>query len=232
MSYISATDEIMYAPCFLRLVGIGHCYVIPNEVRNRELVLIASFPPKLRSRIFRVQLREFAHQFLRALIAQMRDVNLHLDDLISTNAILRRRRHSLFTHAQFLPALRARWNLQLGATVDGRHFNLRAKGGFTDGHRNRDMNVVSLPVEHRMLLNPYDDEQIARRAATSAGVAFARDAYALAIARARFDSNFERLSNADQALSVAVGTLIHDLAGSMTSWACHVELHAPAGLGY
>jgi len=94
------------------------------------------------------------------------------------------------------------------------------------------MNVVSLPVEHRMLLNPYDDEQIARRAATSAGVAFARDAYALAIARARFDSNFERLSNADQALSVAVGTLIHDLAGSMTSWACHVELHAPAGLGY
>src|SRR6185437_7925605 len=84
--------------------------------------------------------------------------------------------------------------------------------------------------KHRMLLDADDDEQIARRAAAASGVAFAGNANALAVARARLDAHFQRLRHADQALAVTVRTLVHDLSGSVTARTGHVELHASAGL--
>src|SRR4051794_41133998 len=160
----------------------------------------------------------------------MRHTDPDLDNLISANAILCCRRHSLFPHAQLLPALCPRRNLQLCASIDGRHLDLRSQRGFTDRDRNRDTNIVTFAVEHRMFFNTDDDEQIAWRAATSAGITFARDTDALPIARARFNAYFEWLGDADQAFSVTVRALVHDLAGSVTSRTRHVELHTAAGL--
>src|SRR5579884_982576 len=93
------------------------------------------------------------------------------------------------------------------------------------------MNVIAIAMKDRMLLDADDDKEIARRAAAASGVAFSGDADALAVARARLDPHFQRLGDADHALPMAVGTLIHDLSGSVTTRAGHVEFHPPAGLG-
>src|SRR3954470_6793159 len=83
-----------------------------------------------------------------------------------------------------------------------------------------------------MLLGANDDVQIASRSTTMSGVAFARNADSLPVARSRFDTHFQRLSHADHAFATAVWTLILYLASAMTPRTRHVEFHAPASLAH
>src|SRR5262252_7288823 len=113
------------------------------------------------------------------------DINLYLDDLVTARAFARGRRHAFLAQAQLLPALGSRGNLELGAAVNGRHLNLCAQSGLRGRHRHGDVDIVALAAKDWMLAYANDDEEITRAATVDAGVALARDAYALDITRAR-----------------------------------------------
>ena|SRR5438067_1368297 len=92
------------------------------------------------------------------------------------------------------------------------------------------MDIVTFAMKYRMLFDAHNDVQIARRAPTTPGIALSRNANPLTVARSRFDTDFEGLGDTQQPLTVAIGALILNLSGSMTTRAGHVELHPTAGL--
>src|SRR5947208_5382884 len=192
--------------------------------------LVTSFPPQLRPGIFWIQLRQFSHDLLRALVTQLRNHNLYFDDLVPAGSVFGSRWHALLAHAQLLPALCTRRNLELSAPIDGRHLDLPSKRCLGDRDGDGHVDIVSFAAKHRMLFYADDNEQIARWAAPTAGIAFSSDADALTTAGSRFDTDFEGFGNVYQPLTVAIRTLILNLPDSVTSRAGHVELHATAGL--
>src|SRR6478752_10284748 len=81
------------------------------------------FVPQLGPRVFRIEFLQLLPQLARAYVMRGRGQQLDLHDLIAALAVVRRRRDAFFAQPQLLPALRARRNLELGAPVDGGHFN-------------------------------------------------------------------------------------------------------------
>src|SRR5262249_9352036 len=82
-----------------------------------------------------------------------------------------------------------------------------------------------------MLADANNNEQVARAARVGACVAFAGNANALAVARARLHPHLQRLGALHQAFPVAYRAGVLRLAGAMATRAGDVELHAAAGLG-
>src|SRR5579863_9391896 len=186
--------------------------------------------PQLRAWVFRIQLGQFAQQFLGALVARHGDSHGNLDDFIPARAFFCGRRHAFFPQPQLLAGLRPLRDFQQRPAVDGGHLNLRAQGRFggTDWHRQID--VVAIAPKNGMLLGADDGIQVARRSAARPGVAFARQANALSVAGTGFDPNLERLGLSDRALAVAGRAGREILARPMASRTLHVKLHASAGL--
>src|SRR6266404_4997201 len=214
MPYISATEEIMYAPLDLRFALMVGSYLCPQF-----------FP-----RIFRIQFLQFLPQLTGLQITRFRYYDLDLDNLVSATSVIGGRGHAFLAQTQLLSALRARRDAQLRAAVNGRYFNSGAERGFRRGHGDGHVDVVTLAAKHRMLADLHDDVEIARRPAIQSRIAFACDAYALAVARARLNADLERFGAHDHALTVACRTDALRLAGAVAAWALHVELHASAGL--
>ena len=65
------------------------------------------------------------------------------------------------------------------------------------------MDVVAVAMEYRMISGANNYVKIAGCAALPAGVALAGNPYALSVARACLNANFERLGAAEHAFSVA-----------------------------
>ena len=84
--------------------------------------------------------------------------------------------------------------------------------------------------EDRMRAGAHDEEEVAGRAAIHAGVAFALQADALAVARAGLDAEFDGLCFGNGAFAVAGGAVVRGAAGSVAARAGDVELHAAAHL--
>src|SRR5262245_1234845 len=82
-----------------------------------------------------------------------------------------------------------------------------------------------------MLAYANDDEEVSGAASVDAGVALARDAYALAIAGARLHPHLQGLGAFYYAFAVAYRAGALHFAGAMATRAGHVELHAATGLG-
>jgi hypothetical protein len=76
-------------------------------------------------------------------------------------------------------------DLQQGTAVDRRHFDFGTEGRLPDRDRYGDFNVVAFATEERMRFHFGSDVKIAGRGAHRAGIAFAGDAQAGTIARAR-----------------------------------------------
>src|ERR1035441_4074141 len=81
-----------------------------------------------------------------------------------------------------------------------------------------------------MLLGSNDHIKVARRAAVSPGIPFARNANALSVARACLGAHFERLGFRDGAFAMAGRTGRQIFARTVASRALHVELHPSTGL--
>src|SRR6266542_3520064 len=179
MSYISATTEIMYAPLPLRLVI--------------KLLAASNLAPQLLPRVLRMQLLQLVPQLLGLHVLNFRDDNADLDDLVADDAGAGCRGHALLAHAQLLPGLRAGRNAQHGPAVNGGHLDLGALRGLPREDRQGNVDVVGLAFEDRMLGDPHDDVEIARRRASGSGISFAGEPYALAFAGSRFDAEGDRL---------------------------------------
>jgi hypothetical protein len=85
-------------------------------------------------------------------------------------------------------------------------------------------------MKHRMFFNTDDDEEIARRAAIRAGIAFTRDSDSLTTARTGFYSHLKWLSPLDYALSMAGWAGGLRFARATATSAGHIELHSSRGL--
>ena len=84
-------------------------------------------------RVVRIQVSELPQNLLGALVAQLRDSNLHRNDFITPVTLVRSGGHALLPHAEFLSALGAGRDAELGASVDGGDFDAGAERGFGDG---------------------------------------------------------------------------------------------------
>src|SRR5579884_320324 len=93
------------------------------------------------------------------------------------------------------------------------------------------MDVIALAMENGVVAGAHDDIKVSRGAAVRAGVAFARNPNALAVAGARLDAYLELLAALDHAFATADPANGAVFAGAVTARAHDVELHAPAGLG-
>src|SRR5256885_12957045 len=76
-----------------------------------------------------------------------------------------------------------------------------------------------------MRLNPYIYVEIAGRAAACAGISFARQANALAVARAWLDAHLQRLSVVHHAFATAHAANRPRFAGAIAARASDIELH-------
>src|SRR5450755_4027931 len=85
-------------------------------------------------------------------------------------------------------------------------------------------------MKHRMVAGADNRVKISRGSAVRAGVAFAGQANALAVARAGLDADFERFGALDRALAVATRAGGNVFPRPMAAGAGHVALHPPAGL--
>src|ERR1041385_1226791 len=107
MAYCSATTEIMYAAL------------------DFALAMLSNLGPEFRPGIFRVNLAKFPQQFPRALVAWIRRLDRHFDDLVA--ALIRPEvEHALLAQPEFLAVLGALRNLQQRPAVDRRNLDLRA----------------------------------------------------------------------------------------------------------
>ena len=72
-------------------------------------------------------------------------------------------------------------NLELVRLAQGGHFDLAAERGLRHIQRDGAVQVVFLALEERVLLHLQEHVEIARGAAVAAGLAFARQAKAVAV---------------------------------------------------
>src|SRR5438270_8517086 len=185
---------------------------------------------QIRPWIFRIQLCQLSQEFFRLLVSRHRHRYLHFHNFVTSNAFFGCRGHTFFAQTKFLSRLCSRRNLQQGATINCRHFDLRAQSGFCCGDRNYNMNVLAFAAKHWVAFRPNNYVEIAWLAAAGAGVAFASKTNALAIACACLDANLERLGAVDHAFSVTYRASRNIFAGAVAARARHIELHAPASL--
>src|SRR5579872_2182597 len=92
------------------------------------------------------------------------------------------------------------------------------------------MNVVPFAMKYRVISRAHDDVQVTGRPAIESRVAFARDADALAVPRARFNPHFQLFAALDHAFAAAHRAPGAVFPSTVTPGTHHVELHAPAGL--
>src|ERR1017187_2271335 len=171
MPYCSATAEIMKA-------ALDFAFAMSD------------LGPDCGARVFGIQAGQFAEQFAGFFVARIGSGDSNFYDLVAA-LVGARVEHALFAQAELLAVHGSLRNLQQGASIDGRDFDLGAQRRFPDSHRNLDPDVIAIAVEERMLLHPGGNVEIARRRAHSAGVALARHAQAAAAAGARRDADLD-----------------------------------------
>src|SRR4051794_10775709 len=101
MPYISATAEIMYAPCFFRLAT-------------------ADLFPQFLARVFGLDLLQFLPEFARFQVARGRHDDLHFHDLVAALGFVRCGGDTFVAETQFLSGRSSGRDAELGASVDGR----------------------------------------------------------------------------------------------------------------
>src|ERR1041385_2679940 len=170
ISYCSATEEIMYAALdFTR--AISHLC------------------PDFLARIFRIELRQFAQNFLSAFVVHLRRLNHDLHNLIAA-LVTPRVEYAAFPQPELLPVLRPLRHLQQRAPVDGGHFDLGAQSGFGDRDRHPDQDIVALAVEKGMFFSGGGDVQTAGRPSHGPCVALAGPAQPRPVAHSGRDPHF------------------------------------------
>src|SRR6185437_15143483 len=160
----------------------------------------------------------------------MRNSHFDRDNFVAALAGILCIFNSAFPHAQLLTALRAGWNFELRAAIDGGHLHFGAQRCF--GYRNRhgDLNVIADSRENRMRAGANDQEQVTGRPAIEADISLPRQPNALAIASAGLDAEFDGFGSRDHAFSVAGRARIRKVARAIAARAGDVELHAAAHL--
>ena len=121
-------------------------------------------------------------------------------------------------------------NFQQCPAIDGGDFDLGSQRGFGYADGDGEINIVAIAAEDGMLFGADDGVQIAGGSAVRAGVAFARQPNALAVASAGFDAYFQGLGFAEAAFSVTGGAGRNVFSGAVAARALHIELHTSAGL--
>ena len=128
------------------------------------------------------------------------------------------RRHTLATQAELLASLGAFRNLQLHATIKGRHFQLTTQGGIgvADGHFA--VQVLAVALEDLVLTHTDHHVQVASRATMGTGLALAREADAVAGIDTCRHLDRQRLVFFDTPFAVARGARVgNDLALAMAA---------------
>src|SRR5271157_20551 len=210
MPYCSATAEIMNA-------ALDFAFAMSD------------LGPDSGARVFGIQAGQFAEEFAGALVARIGRYQGHFHDLVSA-LVGARVEHAFFAEAELLAVYGSLRNLQQGASVDGRNFDLGAERRFRDFDGNLDFYVIAIAVEERVLFHLGGDVKIARGRAHSAGVALARHAQAAAVAGARRDANFDCFGARDAAFAAAGGADVAQLAASAAARAGEAELHGAGHL--
>src|SRR3954471_14693885 len=105
MPYISATAEIMYAPCFFRLAT-------------------ANLFPQFLAWVFGLDLLQLLPELARFQVARRRHHDLHFHDLVAAFRFVRRGGDTFVPEAQFLSGWSSRRNAELRASVNGGDFYL------------------------------------------------------------------------------------------------------------
>src|SRR5690606_26310588 len=135
-----------------------------------------------------------------------------------------------------LARLGALGQVDLGASVQQGHPHFTAQGSGCHGDRDLAVQVVTVALEDRVLLDPDLDIEIPRRAAVDPGLSVARGADPHAVLDAGGDVDLEGLLLLDAALAVAGRAGIRDdLAAATAGRACLLDreealLHAHAAL--
>ena len=152
---------------------------------ERLVKIFLDFVPEFGAWIFGIQLRQLAQNFLGTLVARHGDCSLDFDDLISAFPFFGGRWNALLAQSKLLSGLGSGRNFQHGTAIDGRNLNFGAERSFGDGNGDSKMNVVAFAPENRVVSSADNHVEIPGRAAMRSGVAFAGNANALAVARAR-----------------------------------------------
>src|ERR1035438_5730626 len=211
MPYCSATAEIMKA-------ALDFAFAMSD------------LGPDPGARIFGIQAGHFAEKLAGAFVARIGSCDGDFHDLVAA-LVGARVEHALLAEAELLAVHGSLRNLQQGASVDGRNFDLGAQRRFPDSHRNLDLYVVAIAVEEKMLFDLGGDVEIARRGAHGTGVALARHAQAAAAAGARRNADLHRFRACDAAFAAAGGAGVAQLAGPAAARAGEAELHGAGHLG-
>src|SRR5271165_5630738 len=182
--------------------------------------------PQCFSGILGIQLGQLAQNFLRPLVTGIGGRYLDLDNLVAAHAFLDRRGNTLLAQAQLLSTLRARRDLQKRAAIDGGNFDLAAQSGFRKSHRHREVDIVAIAFEKRMLADSHHDVKIAGRGSHGSGVAAARQTNALPITRASLDAHLERFVAFHSSRTVAKVADGPIFSAAAATRAGNIELHA------
>src|ERR1039457_236589 len=184
----------------------------PAEIMKAALdfaFAMSDLGPDPRARVFGIQPGHFAEELTGAFVARIGSGDSDFYDLVAA-LVGARVEHTFFAEAKLLAVHGSLRNLQQGASVDGRNFDLGAERRFPDSHRNLDLDIIAIAVEERMFFHPGGDIEIARRRAHGAGVALARHAQAAAAAGARRDADLDCFGAGDAAFAGAGGAGIAD----------------------
>ena len=99
-----------------------------------------------------------------------------------------------------------------------------------NAHRNGQVNIVAFAMKDRMVSGADDHVEVAGRSSMGAGIAFAGNANALAIARTSLDTDFQRFGLLHGSFAMAGAAGCYVLASAVAARAGRIELHASAGL--
>src|ERR1039458_370620 len=127
MPYCSATAEIMKA-------ALDFAFAMSD------------LGPDPGARIFGIQAGHFAEKLAGAFVARIGSCDGDFHDLVAA-LVGARVEHALLAEAELLAVHGSLRNLQQGASVDGRNFDLGAQRRFPDSHRNLDLYVVAIAVD-------------------------------------------------------------------------------------
>src|SRR5579872_1784578 len=185
--------------------------------------------PDFLARVFGVQLAELAQEFLGALVLYLRHLDGYFHDLIAT-LIFARVEYALLAQPELAAVGRARRNLEQRAAVDGRYFDLGAQAGLGDRDGDADLDVVAVAREERMLLDARGDVEVACGRAHSAGVAFAGDAQARSVLRARRNVHRNGFGSGHAAIAVTRRAGVLQFPFAAAPWAGEIELHGAGHL--
>ena len=207
------------------------CFTLCSSMSPVVKILdLLDLTPKFLSRIFWIELAQFAQQFFRLLVSRHRDRNPDFDDLISAHSVLSRRGHAFSRSRSFWPDCvpGGIFNMLRPSIVGTSIFDPSAASTTVTGT----VMWMSSPSRWKSGCSPdaYDDVKIADPASAQSGIAFTRDAYSLPVARPGLDADLERIGALDAAFAVADRAGRKILARPVASRTLHVELHPPAGL--